>query len=241
LSNLQPSNPTLFNWKMIRDLPEPAQRFFKFAIKEGTPLLTVAEIEMGGKFSLGSKDSPVYQNMEAHQILASPEGFVFQMHLPGLIPISGSDSGKWTRFRILGIIPVARMGGTLDHKKASFGRYVAESIFWTPASILPRENIKWKKIDQNSARVTISNGSISQDVDIHVDSKGCPSAVTFQRWSNANKDKIFRLQPFGGKLSEFREVQGFRIPFKVEAANFYGTADEFYFYKARVKAIRFKK
>lgn len=74
-----------------------------------------------------------------------------------------------------------------------------------------------------------------------VNAKGCPVEVSFQRWSNANKDKIFRLQPFGGKLSDFREVEGFKISFRVEAANHFGTADEFYFFKADVKAVRFIK
>jgi hypothetical protein len=241
LANFQPSNPISFDLKMVSGLPEPAQRFFKFAIKEGTPLLTVAEIDMGGKFSLGSKEDPNYQEMEAYQILASPEGFLWRLNLRGFMPISGSDTGKWTRFRILKIIPVARMGDNPDHTKAAFGRYVAESVFWTPAAVLPNENIKWEKVDNDSARVTISSGNISQEVVVKVDAAGCPVLVSFQRWSNANKDKVFRLQPFGGKLSDFREVQGFTIPFKVEAANLFGTIDEFYFFKADVKDIRFMK
>lgn len=241
LAGLQTENPELFDLKMIEDLPEPARRFFKYAIVPGTPLLTVAEIDMAGKFSLGSKEKSDYQDMEAHQILASPEGFVWRLNLPGLIPISGSDSGKWTRFRIFELIPVARMGGDPDHTRAAYGRYVAESVFWTPAAVLPGKNIRWEKIDNNTSRVTISNGKLSQEVDLKVDAAGCPVAVSFQRWSNANRDKVFRLQPFGGKLSDFHEVQGFRIPFRVEAANMFGTDDEFYFFKAEVTSVRFIK
>jgi hypothetical protein len=37
-----------FDPAMVAGLPEPAQRFFKFAIAPGTPLLPVAEIDMGG-------------------------------------------------------------------------------------------------------------------------------------------------------------------------------------------------
>jgi hypothetical protein len=59
------------------------------------------------------------------------------------------------------------------------------------------------------------------------------------RWSNANPEKQYRLQPFGGVLSDFREVQGYRLPFRVEAGNMFGTDDYFVFFKAEVTDIRF--
>ncbi|MCW8901522.1 MAG: hypothetical protein OQK95_12690, partial [Gammaproteobacteria bacterium] len=63
--------------------------------------------------------------------------------------------------------------------------------------------------------------------------------VTFMRWSNANPDKKYQLQPFGGILSDFRIVQGYRLPFRVEAGNMFGTESYFAFFKAEVVAIRF--
>lgn len=59
------------------------------------------------------------------------------------------------------------------------------------------------------------------------------------RWSNANTEKKHRLQPFGGTLSDFLFVQGFKLPFKVEAGNIFGTSEHFTFFKAEVEAIRF--
>jgi hypothetical protein len=51
--------------------------------------------------------------------------------------------------------------------------------------------------------------------------------------------EVDRVQPFDGFLSEFRAFQGFMLPTRVEAGNFFGTRDYFPFYKARVRAIRF--
>jgi hypothetical protein len=76
-------------------------------------------------------------------------------------------------------------------------------------------------------------------VDITVDAKGRPLEVSFQRWSNANPEKVHRLQPFGGYLSDFREVGGYRLPHRVEAGNMFGTDDYFPFFLAEVTAIRF--
>ena len=239
LTALQPLSPAVYDPSMVTKLPEPAQRFFNFAIIPGTPLLTVAEIDMGGQFSLGSREKPNYQQMDAKQILAAPSGFVWKLRLPGVVPVSGSDSGQWTRFRILGLLPVARMGGDLDHTRAAYGRYVAEASFWTPAAVLPGPGIVWDKVDENTARVTVSHLGLSQAVDMTVDGDGRPNEVCFMRWSNANPERTHRLQPFGGRLSDFREVQGFRLPFHVEAGNMHGTDDYFVFFKAEVISIHF--
>lgn len=239
LLSLQPAKPMRYDSSLVANLPEPAQRYFNFAIAPGTPLYTVAEIDMGGEFSLGSKKEPNYKSMQAHQILAAPYGFVWRLNLPGIIPITGSDSGRWTRFRVLGFIPVARVGGNSDHARSAYGRYVAEAVFWTPAAILPKAGVDWEEVDDNTARVIVTHGKLSQAVDVTVNTKGEAIEVSFMRWSNANPEKIYRLQPFGGTLSDFRFVQGFRLPFKVKAGNMFGTSEYFTFFKAEVEDIRF--
>lgn len=45
-----------FDPAVVHGLPEPARRFFHFAIKSGTPLRTAAVINMAGELSLGTRD-----------------------------------------------------------------------------------------------------------------------------------------------------------------------------------------
>src|SRR6056297_1468774 len=239
LASFQPATPDLFTPAMVADLPEPARRYFTYTIQPGIPLLPVAEIDMTGQFSLGSKDDPRYQPMAARQILATPEGFVWAMRTRGGMPISGSDSARWTRFRIFGLIPVGRLGGNLDHTRSAFGRYAAEAVIWAPAAVLPGSGVTWAALGEDSARVTIRHGDLEQAVDVTVDPDGRPVEVTFQRWSNANPEKVHRLQPFGATMSDFRDVDGYRLPFRVEAGNMFGTDDYFPFFLADVTAIRF--
>jgi len=47
------------------------------------------------------------------------------------------------------------------------------------------------------------------------------------------------MMQVGGQLSDYREVQGFRIPFNVEAGNIFGTDEYFVFFRATVTAVRF--
>ncbi len=94
LAALQRDDPPVFTAEMVADLPSAARRYFTYAIRTGTPLLTVAEIEMTGQFSLGTKEDPRYQPMRARQILAAPEGFVWAMKTTGGMPVAGSDTGR---------------------------------------------------------------------------------------------------------------------------------------------------
>lgn len=239
LAALQPDDPRVFDEEMVAGLPEPARRYFTYAIRPGAPLLPVVEIEMTGHFSLGTKDDPRYQPMEARQILAAPEGFVWAMKTAGGMPVAGSDSGLWTRFRIFVLLPVARAGGDPDHARSAFGRYVSEAVIWSPAAVLPGPGVIWTEVDDDTARVTVRRGELSQAVDVTVDAEGRPEVVSFERWTNANPEKAYRLQPFGAVVSDVREVGGYRLPFHAEAGNMFGTDDYFPFFIADVTEIRF--
>lgn len=236
----QPSSPDRFDVSQVAHLPHPARRFFEFAIQPGTPLRTVAEIDMTGRFGMGTKEAPNYVDMQATQVLAAPTGFVWKMSAGrGVLRMSGSDSAAWTRFWLLGLVPVARLGGSPDHRRSAFGRYVAEAVFWTPAAILPGPGISWEALDEDTARLTVVHGDLEQSVDVTVDSEGRSVRVEFLRWTNANPEKTYRLQPFGGDLSEHREFQGFRVPTHVEAGNQFGTAAYFPFFVADVSSVRY--
>lgn len=241
LAALQTEAPLLFSEEMLVGLPETARRYFAYTIGSGTALHRVAEIDMRGRFSLGNKENPGYQPMKATQILAAPDGFVWSMRTLGGLPISGSDSGSWTRFRAFWLVPVARLGGTPDHTRSAFGRHVAEAVFWTPAALLPRPGVRWEAAGEDTARVTVSRGTLSQAVDVTVDDEGRPVQVAFQRWSNANPEGVYRWQPFGGYLSDFRAAEGYRLPHRVEAGNMFDTGEYFPFFLAEVTAIRYPR
>jgi hypothetical protein len=243
LADAPPMLPPVFDPASVEELPEPARRFFRFAIAPGTPLSRVAEIEMGGEIGLGDRDAPGYQPMEARQILASPDGFVWRVRAgSGLMRMTGSDGmageRSWVRFWLLGLVPIVRAGGTDDHRRASFGRVVAEAAFWAPTALLPDNGVTWEEVDADTARATIRRGDLVQTVDVRVDADGRPLSVVIPRWTDANPDRVFRIQPFGGTLDDFREVDGYRLPFSVDGGNFFGTEDYFPFFRARVQAIR---
>lgn len=238
LLRLSDADAGVFSTAMVASLPEPAQRYFTFMIAPGTPLRTIAEIQMTGHISLGSKEAPRYRPMQARQILAPPYGLVWQLRTGFLAGSDGAlPDASWTRFWLFGLFPVARASGP-DHHRSAFGRVVAEAAFWAPASLLPGPRVRWEPVDEHSARAIVTCGELSQAVVVTVDESGMPTRVVIQRWSNENPEKVFREQPFGGYLADFRQFDGYTLPTRVEGGNLIGTSEYFPFYKAEVTALR---
>ncbi|MCC6306085.1 MAG: hypothetical protein IT545_12930 [Rhodobacteraceae bacterium] len=237
---LQPARPARFDPALLAGLPLPARRFLAFAIAPGTPLWPVAEITMEGTLALGSRAAPRPLPMAARETLAAPSGLLWELEsrLLGL-PLAGSDALGWTRMRILGLVPVARAGGSADFARSAFGRLVAEAVFWTPAALLPGTGARWEGDGADVARVTLARGGLAQTVTVRLGADGRPREVVFDRWTDANPARRYRLQPFGGILGDFRDVEGFRLPFRVTAGNHFGTPEWFPFFRAEVAAIRF--
>ncbi len=239
LAALANPSPAAFDPTALDNLPEPAQRYLKWALRPGAPLARVAVLEMTGHFGLGDKTDPKYQPMRARQILVAPDGFVWDMRTIGGLPLAGSDTGEWTRFALAGFLPVARMGGTTDHRRSAFGRLLAEAAVWSPASLLIGSGVDWSAPAPHVVRISTVRDGVTHAVDLHLAPDGAPLSFGLERWSNANPEKRWQAQPFGGVLSDYREVQGHRLPFHVEAGNFFGTPGYFPFFIADVTAIRF--
>jgi hypothetical protein len=246
LERLGQGQPSTFDPSSVEDLPEPARRYFLYTIKAGTPIRHVTEIFMSGEIGLGTQDKPNYWPMQAKQILAPPHGLVWNVNAGrGLMRILGSDGfdgeTSWVRFWLMKTIPIVRVGGSTDHARAAFGRVVAEAVFWAPAALLPGDAVSWEAVSADVARATVNYREMVQTVDVAVADDGRPTMVIIPRWSNANPEKTYELQPFGGYLSEFRNFGGYRLPTYVEGGNFIGTEAYFPFYKAQVDDLRFTR
>lgn len=239
LAKLADGENRVFDLAMVADLPEPARRYFAFTIRPGTRLSRVTTFEMTGEMGLGTKEDPKYQPMRARQILAPPDGLVWRLNA-GIV--SGSDGAlpdtSWTRFWLFHILPIVRISDDADHLRSAFGRVVAEAAFWTPASLLPSDNVTWEHREDNVARAVVTFGDFTQWVDIKVRADGAPVQVVIERWSNANADATYRSQPFGGTLSEHRDFGGYRVPTRVEGGNLFGTDAYFPFFKADLTSWR---
>ena len=244
LEGAREADPLRYDPAMVADLPEVAQRYFSRAIVPGTPLHRVVQLEMAGSFIMNGNEMP----MTARQILAPPaQGFVWQAEIgAGLMRFGGSDgyhhaTGReesWTKFWLHGLIPLARIGGTRDHARAAATRVMMEAI-WAPASLLPQFGAQWVQTGPDSADIRFADTPGLAPMRITFDSEGNPLEVVALRWTDANPEKTYRLQPFGGRVLETGRHGGFLIPTRVEMGNMFGTTDYAPFFLATITSAEF--
>jgi hypothetical protein len=229
------AEPPRFDPSMAADLPEIGRRYFASAIAPGTPLRRVVELEMEGTFLLGERAFP----MAAEQILAPPHGFVWRARVGGgALRFSGSDGyrdgdGSWTRFWLLRLVPLARAGATQDHRRAAAARMAMETI-WAPASLLPMYGARWRQVGPDTAEIAFEGLDGIEPIRLTLDAEGRVVEAVTQRWSDANPEGAYRLQPFGGRMLAHARHGGFSIPVEMEIGNHYGTEDYAPFFRARV-------
>ncbi len=239
------ADPPRYDPAMVADLPEVAQRYFARAIEPGTPLHRVVRLDMEGSFIMNGTEMP----MTAQQILAPPaRGFVWRAEVgSGLMRFAGSDGYhapgegtvySWTKFWLRGLIPLARVGGTDDHARAAATRVMMESI-WAPASLLPQFGAQWSQTGPDTAEVRFADAPDLAPMQFKFDAEGDPLEVMALRWTDANPEKTYRMQPFGGRILETGVIQGFRIPVRVEMGNLFGTPDYAPFFLARITRAEF--
>ena len=238
------ARPPVFDSAMVEGLPPLAQRYFARAIRHGTPLHQTIRLEMAGTFTLNGNALP----MQARQILAPPgRGFVWQAEIgSGLMRFAGSDgylsapSGaeSWTKFWLRGLVPLARIGGTTDHARAAATRAMLESL-WVPATLLPQMGASWTETGPDTAEIRFSATPDLPPMQVRLNAEGDMIEAWALRWSDANPDKTWRLQPFGGRMLDWAEFQGFRIPIRVEMGNHWGTPDYAPFFQADVTRAEF--
>lgn len=233
------TRPPVFDMAMVKGSPPLALRYFARAIRPGTLLHGTIRLEMAGTFTLNGKALP----MQARQILTPPgRGFVWQAEIgAGLMRFSGSDgylSGNsgaesWTKFWLRGLVPLARIGGTADHARAAATRAMLESL-WVPAAFLPQMGARWTETGPDTAEIRFDATSDLPPMQVRLNADGDMIEAWALRWSDANLDKTYRLQPFGGRMLDWSQFQGFRIPTRIEIGNHWGTPDYAPFFQAEV-------
>ena len=237
-------DPPRYDPAMVADLPEIARRYFARAIEPGTPLHRMVRLEMEGSFIMNGTPMP----MTARQILAPPaQGFVWQAEVgAGLMRFAGSDGyhraqgreESWTKFWLRGLIPLARIGGTEDHARAAATRVMLEAV-WAPATLLPQFGAEWVQTGPDSAEVRFADVQGVEPMQITLDAAGNPVEVWALRWTDANPERVHRLQPFGGRMLEMARHQGFLVPSQVELGNMWGTPDYAPFFLATITTAEF--
>ena len=128
--------------ELAEGLPDPVERYFRFALAARQPVVQRAFIRWSGELAMS--DGSAWQPFTAEQHFSvNPPGFVWDanVRVAGLLPIRVRDAyvdGTGASEASVGsVIPLKGQRGTREVAEASLMRYLAEAV-WLPTALLPR-------------------------------------------------------------------------------------------------------
>lgn len=224
----------------VADLPGPAQRYLRHAIRDGTPLATSVRLAMSG--AIQTEAGGPWMSLKAEELLAPPRGFVWKATArSGLLRLVGADTyvqgeGQLS-FWLFGLFPVVRAAGE-GVSRSSIGRLVGEAV-WCPATLLPREGVSWEPIDDDRVRVTMTVEGHPTPMTLDVAPDGRLREVVVLRYNESQKGFAQGEIPFGVVAEEEATFEGYTIPVRVRGGWGYGTGDYVESFRFTIEAAHF--
>ncbi len=208
----------IFSFNDLEGLPEPVQRYFKYALKDGQEHIKFVRLKQVGEFRM--KENQSWMPIKAEQYFTTEDpAFVWRVKLTmaPFIWIDGRDmyyQGKGNMLiKVLSTITVADAAGS-EMDVSSLIRFLAEAP-WFPTALLPSNYIEWKEIDSNSARVVIKDKGYTASGIFTFNEKGeIVKFVTNDRYMEAD-GKYFKEQ-WAGYYRNYQEIEGMKIPIEGE-------------------------
>jgi len=203
-----------FSFNDLEGLPEPVQRYFKYALKDGQEHIRFVRLKQIGEFRM--KENQSWMPIKAEQYFTTEDpAFIWRVKftMAPFIWIEGRDmyyQGKGNMLiKILSTITVADAAGS-EMDISTLIRFLAEAP-WFPTALLPSDYLEWKEIDSNSAQAIIKDKGYTASGIFTFNEKGeIIKFVTNDRYMEAD-GKYFKEQ-WGGYYKNYREIEGMKIP-----------------------------
>jgi len=203
-----------FSFNDLEGLPEPVQRYFKYALRDGQEHIKFVRLKQVGEFRM--KENQPWMPIKAEQYFTTEDpAFIWRVKftMAPFIWIEGRDmyyQGKGNMLiKLLSTITVANAAGS-EMDISTLIRFLAEAP-WFPTALLPSDYIEWKEIDSNSARVVIKDKGYTASGIFTFNEKGeIIKFVTNDRYMEAD-GKYFKEQ-WAGYYRNYQEIEGMKIP-----------------------------
>jgi hypothetical protein len=208
----------IFSFNDLEGLPEPVQRYFKYALKDGQEHIKFVRLKQVGKFRM--KENQSWMPIKAEQYFTTEDpSFIWRVKftMAPFIWIEGRDmyyQGKGSMLiKVLSTVTVADAAGS-EMDISSLIRFLSEAP-WFPTALLPSDYIEWKEIDSNSAQVVIKhNGYTALGIFTFNEKGEIIKFVTNDRYMEVD-GKYFKEQ-WGGYYRNYQEINGIKIPTEAE-------------------------
>jgi hypothetical protein len=202
---------------MLAGLPAPVRRYLTWTGIVGKPLVHTVYLRQQGKIRPGN--GQLWLPLDAQEYYAvQPPGFVWdaRLHL-GPLPV-GRGRDRYANGRGSMLIKAASVVTVVDASgeamdQGSMLRYLNE-MMWFPTAFLG-DNISFQAIDDNSARVTLTDHGRTATATMSFDPQGRLTEFVAKRYAMAAGSS--QLATWSVPITEYGEFAGLRLPVRCKA------------------------
>jgi hypothetical protein len=203
----------------LDSLPEPVQRYLRFAIQEGAAAIRTVCLKHGGSFR--TKPEQRWLPIRGVEYFTAAElGFVWSASISPapLVWVDARDrllNGRGSMLvKLESLFKIANASGLEIDQGASL-RWLAEAV-WFPYAFAG-DAISWQPVSGEVARATLTQQGLRATAEVEFDAEGRMVLILGERYRAVGGGKAV-LTPWVGRYSDYRECQCFRVPAHVEVA-----------------------
>ena len=195
-------------------LPDPIRRHLERALEPDQPRIRRVKLHQNGEFRLG----PRWHPFEATQWVSTrPPAFLWDatVELAPLLPVRVVDRYQDREgvldARVRSLVPVAQAGPGHAMNEGELLRCLAEAV-WYP-TVLASDSIEWDPVDDDAAKATLRDGSVTASATFHVGSDAI-ERVTGRRYRQ-DEDSYAE---WVGRFEDYERRSGLLVPTAGEVA-----------------------
>lgn len=203
----------------LEGLPEPVQRYFRYAIPEGQGPVKSVRLEHSGFFR--TKPDGAWLPVQGEEYFSAGDpAFIWsaRVKMNPLLWVGARDIYRDGEGNML--ITVMSTFTVADVKakeldQSSLIRWLAEATLF-PTALLPREGLRWEEMDSNSARAVIEDHGMEVSAVFYFNGKGeITHLETEDRYMTVGDEQV--RERWSAYYRDYKEMGGFMVPTEIEA------------------------
>ncbi len=200
----------IYKEKQIIDLPAPVRRYFQNVLTDGQPYISTIYLKHDGQFKTAPGKNWINIEGEQHFTVEEP-GFLWSGMTVFLSVQDMYIAGKGeTRGSFLNLFNLYHGTGP-GYDQGELLRWIGESV-WFPTNLLPSQRLQWVPINENKAKLSLVYRGKALSCDVSFNTGGEITQLKTRRYM-----RVGRLETWVGRFSNYKEVDGMKIPMKVES------------------------
>ena len=201
-------------------VPEPVRRYFEYTGIVGKERINFMRLKHRGTLRI-APDKEALPIVGTQYFSADPPALLWTGTVKPSFFMSVSARDKYMKgkgnmlIKLMSAFTIADAGGP-ELDEGALQRYLAECA-WFPTALLPRKNLRWVAIDNQSARAILIDNDVKAEVTFYFNEIGEITKCSCPRYYSLEGGKGYEKRSWAGYFRDYKEIHGIRVPTDIEA------------------------